>query len=199
MTAPAIFPELAPPPPPARPRVLMVGTAFASVAAAMAFAGMLGLYLARRDDVLAAGATWLPEGVEIPLLHGTMNAATFAMSVVTITWAVWSIGQDDRIRTFLAFGVTLLLGVATIVRTGFYYTQIHAGVRSEFGVLFYGITGAHLAMTAAGLAFMLLMVFRTLGGQYSARDREGVAAAALFWYVTAAVYAVIWYAIFITK
>ena len=43
------------------------------------------------------------------------------------------------------------------------------------------------------------MAFRTLGGQYSGRDREGIAAAALFWYVTVAVYAVIWYTVFVTK
>jgi hypothetical protein len=43
------------------------------------------------------------------------------------------------------------------------------------------------------------MTFRTLGGEYHGRDREGLVAAALFWFVTIAAYAVIWYAIFVTK
>ena len=33
------------------------------------------------------------------------------------------------------------------------------------------------------MLFAALMAFRTLGGQYSAKDREGVVAAAVFWYV----------------
>lgn len=199
ISAPLALPELAPPAPQGRPRVLMVATAIASMAAVMVLAGVLGLYLAERNAVVASGARWLPEGVDIPLLHGTLNAITFAMSMVTIQWAVWSIARDDRMRTYLAMGTTLVLGVATIVRSGFYYIQIGAPVASEFGVLFYTLTGLHVAMTTAGLVFIALMAFRTLGGQYSARDREGVAAAALFWHVTAAVYGVLWYAVFITK
>ena len=75
-------------------------------------------------------------------------------------WAVWSVSHDDRARTHLAFGLTILLGVATIVRSGFYYTQIGATVRSDFGALFYTLTGAHIAMTIAGLVFMALMAVR---------------------------------------
>ena len=52
---------------------------------------------------------------------------------------------------------------------------------------------------AIAIVFVALMAFRTLGGQYSARDREGIVAASLFWYVMVAVYAAIWYAIFVTK
>jgi heme/copper-type cytochrome/quinol oxidase subunit 3 len=54
-------------------------------------------------------------------------------------------------------------------------------------------------MAGAGVIFIALMAFRTLGGQYSGRDREGIVAALIYWYVTVAVYAVIWYTIFVTK
>ncbi len=63
----------------------------------------------------------------------------------------------------------------------------------------YGFTGAHLAMIVGGLAFAGVMTFRTLGGEYHGRDREGLTAAALYWYVTIAAYAVIWLAIYVTK
>ena len=53
---------------------------------------------------------------------------------------------------------------------------------------------------ASSLYFALgLVAFRTFGGQYSGRDREGLIAASIFWYVTVAVYAVIWFTIFVTK
>ena len=59
----------------------------------------------------------------------------------------------------------------------------------------------HTAAQALGALSQVhrLMAFRALGGQFTGRDREGVASAAMFWYVTIAVYAVIWYSIFITK
>ena len=55
-------------------------------------------------------------------------------------------------------------------------------------------------MVVGALVYAAVMTFRTLGGQYQGpRDREGLVAAALYWYTTIAVYAVIWYAIYVTK
>jgi heme/copper-type cytochrome/quinol oxidase subunit 3 len=195
----AAFPELAPPPAPARPRLLTIGTTLAALASAVVFAGLIGIYLSVRAGVVAGGDAWLPEGVTIPLTPGNMAMITLAMSVVTIHWAVYAIANDDRVRTYLAFGVTILLGVAYLNGIAFAYSQIGASIRTPFGVLFYAVTGAHLVMAGAAIVFAAFMAFRTLGGQYSARDREGVTAAAIYWDVMVAVYAVLWYSVFITK
>jgi heme/copper-type cytochrome/quinol oxidase subunit 3 len=191
---------LAPPPAPPRPRVLLVGTALVSAAAFMLFAGLIGVYLAVRAATLAAGDPWLPETTVIPLLPGNVGMVTLLLSVVTMQWAVYAIGNDDRPNTYVALGLTLLLGLAFINATAFLYTQMALDLRaSGAAVLIYVTTGAHLAMVGAALIFNGLMAFRTLGGQYSGRDREGITAAAMFWYVTVGVYAVIWYSIYITK
>ena len=55
---------------PARPRVLLVGTALTAAGVVMAFTGLIGLYLAERASALADGGTWLPEGATIPLTPG---------------------------------------------------------------------------------------------------------------------------------
>jgi len=47
---------LPPAPPVQRPRVLVVGSAFAAAASFMVFIGLLGVYLTARADVIAAGA-----------------------------------------------------------------------------------------------------------------------------------------------
>ncbi len=67
------------------------------------------------------------------------------------------------------------------------------------GLLFFTITGAHLVMTVVALAYAALMTFRTLGGQYAGRDREGIVAASAFWYATIVVFSVIWYTIYVVK
>jgi heme/copper-type cytochrome/quinol oxidase subunit 3 len=81
----------------------------------------------------------------------------------------------------------------------FGFTQIQMPIDTPVGVLFYTIMTMHLSMVGAGLLFLGLMAFRTLGGQYSSKDREGIIAAAMFWYVTVAIYAVVWFTIFVTK
>jgi heme/copper-type cytochrome/quinol oxidase subunit 3 len=192
---------LPPAPPPARPRVLLIGTALGAAAAAMVFAALLGIYLQERSLALHGGGSWLPKGVVIPLTPGTMGMITMAMSAVVVQWAFYSIGNHDRVSAYCAMGLTLLLGTAYIVEMAYYYTQIGLGLRdaSGVGIVFYAVTGAHVAFVGAAMVFVLTMAFRTLGGQYSGRDREGLAAAVLLWDTTVVIYAAIWYAVFITK
>lgn len=190
---------LPPAAPPARPRVLLLGTAMASAATFMAFAWLIGLYVSERSAVVSNGGTWLPEGTTIPLTPGNMAFATMLISGVSIWWAVESVGRNDRQMAYLALALTMLLGVAVINATSFLYSQMDLPVATTQGALIFTITGAHIAMIGIGMVYMAVMVFRTLGGEYSGRDREGIVAAALFWYVTIAVHAVIWYAIYVVK
>ena len=200
MSTATTVPALAPAPDPPRPRVLLVGTAFAAMAAAMGFLALVGVYIGQRADVLAAGDTWLPEGSVIPLTPVNMAALTLIMSMVTMQWAVYAIGNDDRVNANVAMGLTLLFGFAYLNSAAYLYTQMTLGIRDNVqGLLIYALSGTHIALTIAAMIFLLLMAFRTLAGQYSSRDREGVASAALFWHVTVALYLVIWYVVYITK
>jgi heme/copper-type cytochrome/quinol oxidase subunit 3 len=166
----------------------------------MAFAGLIGVYLATRAATIERTGTWLPAETLIPLTPANMILVTFALSVVTMYWAVWSVGKNDRPHAYLALGITILFGACVINATTFLYSQMNLGIRdSTAAVLIYVITAAHLAMVVAALVFAALMTFRTLGGQYAGRDKEGIAAAAMCWYATFAVYAVIWLAIYVTK
>lgn len=187
--------------PPARPRVLLIGTALACAGIGMAFAGLLGLYAEERAAVVRDGGTWLPKAVVIDLTPFNVALVGLGISLVVLHWAVYAITNHDRPRAYLALGLAALLGAAYINSVAFSYTQMGFTVDdpSGVGILVYAITGLHLAMAGAGVIFIALMAFRTLGGQYSGRDREGIVAALIYWYVTVAVYAVIWFTIFVTK
>ncbi len=216
MAAATANPEIftgAPAAPPARPRLLLTGTFLVIGCVLMLFAGLLGVYLAARHNVIhpASGkaGSWLPKAAElvagkpvdakIPLTPGNMILFTLALSGITMQWAVYSVGNNDRQGATLAMVITIMFGIAAISATSFLYTQMHLPVSTAQGVLIYTITGAHLAMVVVGLVFASVMTFRTLGGEYAGRDREGITAAAIFWYATIAVYAAIWLAIYITK
>jgi len=191
---------LPPAPPVARPRVLMVATALASAAAVMVFITMLGIYLNERATVIAAGSNWLPQGSTIPLQQPNTIFITLIMSVVTMAWAANAISKDDRPNAFLALGLTFALGAASIVMTTYLWSLMELDIAGGVqGVLIYAITGAHVAMIAIAMLFVALMSIRALGGQFNAREHDGISAAALFWYSMVAVYALIWIIIYVTK
>jgi heme/copper-type cytochrome/quinol oxidase subunit 3 len=191
---------LPPAPPVQRPRVLVVGSAFASAAAVMVFIGLIGIYLAERANTLSAGDSWLPKGLSIPLQQPTTIFFTLAMSIVTMQWAVSSVAHNDRINSYLALGITMVFGFASIVMTTYLWSLMGADVSANLqSVLIYTITGAHVLMVVIALVFLALMAFRALAGGFNARQHDGITAAAIFWYATVAVYALIWITIYVTK
>ena len=192
----------APPPLLARPRVVMIGTALAAGAIVMAFAGMLGVYLAGRAAVVDGGQTWLPPDANLPLQQPNVMMIGLIMGSVTIQWAAYAVGRDDRRNTYVALGVTALIGVAYVNMAAYLYSLMAldvdgAGVGQS--VLIYSITGAHIAMVIGATVFAILMAFRALGGQYTSRQHDGISAAAMFWHVTTFVFFFIWLIIYVTK
>lgn len=192
-----------------RPRTLLVGTAYATVATVMGFLALFGIYFAERASAMAAApetakhTTWIAKGL-IDLPPGGMMMGTMALSVVTMAWAVYSIRRDDRPRAYLALGLTALFGVAVINQTVFYYKSwegltIVGDKASLQALLIFTITGAHLVMVAVAVLFLGLMAFRALAGQYSSRQADGIVAASIFWYATVAVYTLIYFGIYVAK
>jgi cytochrome c oxidase subunit 3 len=196
----ALTHALPPAPPVQRPRVLVVGTAFVSAATIMVFVGLIAVYLSQRANVVADGETWLPREISIPLQQPTTIFFSLLMSVVTMQWAVSAIARNDRINAYLALGITLVFGFSTIVMTSYQYTLMGLDVDGNIqSVLIYTISGLHLVMVVIAMIFISLMTFRAMAGQFTARQHDGITAAALFWYAMVAVYALIWLSIYVTK
>ena len=196
----ATTPAAIAPPPLQRPRMLVVGTAFAAVASAMVVLAMIGVYLTERATVLSAGGTWLPDGVVLSLNQPNMMFATLILGSMAIQWAVSAVRNDDRVNSYLALGLTLLFGFAYLNMLVYLWSQAGLDVDANLqSLLIYGITGTHFVMAIVAMLFVGLMAFRALAGGYDARQYDGIAASALFWHVMVAVYAVIWIAIYVTK
>ena len=188
----------APPASPARPRVLMIGSALSSAATFMFFMGMLGIYLARRADAIGAGKRWLPKSATIPLTQPNMIFFTMIMTCVTFAWASYALRRRDKNNAFIALGLTLLFSVAIINQYTYLLSQLNLSVKTEAGVLVLAICGAHVVMLLLITGALLLVTLRTLGGSY--RDiPEGITATAVWWYTAVAIFAALWYGIFITK
>lgn len=185
---------------PARPRLLVLATSLVSVAVGMGFLGLIGYYVGWRQEVLSTGERWLPEGVEIPLTQPNFMGITLSLSVITIWWSVAAIRNDDQPNALLAFVISIVFGIAFLAQTSYLFTIMQMEILTdERSALIYGIIGTHMVLMVAAMGFALVMALRTLGGEYSARDYEGVLSSALFWTMTVVLYGVLWYAIYITK
>ncbi len=197
-----VIPERVAAPTPTRPRLLVIGTMLASAAVAMGMAGLLGIYLETRADVMAEGQRWLPDGVNIPLTQPNMMAMTLLLSVFAMVWAVGSIKADDRPNTYIALGLALMFGIAYISQTAYLLTIMEMPIRGdvlERPPLLYALIGTHLVVMIAAMLYAAAMGIRTLGGEYNSKDVEGLYGAASFWTVAVVLYLAVWYAIYITK
>jgi len=181
--------------PAGRRRELLFGTAFAAAGVVMVLLTLIGAYSAER---IAGGAEWLAANA-IPLTQPNMAMVALALSVVTIQWAVYSIENDDRPNTYLALGATLVLGAAFMAESSFLWTTAAVTLDQPEGPLFYAVTVGHMAMAVAAMIFVVVVAFRALGGQYSSRNPDGIAAAAVFWDAMVVVFAVVWIAVYIMK
>jgi len=193
-------PSLAPPPPPRRQQVLLTGTLFAAAASVMVFVALIGIYLAERADVLSSGGTWLPDGAVLPLTPANVAMATLLMSSFTVQWAVYGIDNDDRPSAYLGLGLTMILGLAFLNVTSILYQRLELVLADSVpAVLIYTITGLHMAMIVVAAGYLLVMAFKALGGQFSSGDSAGLQASAFYWHASVAVFALIWYSIYILK
>ncbi len=189
----------APPAPPARPRTLLLGSGFAAAASVLALGAVLAVYLSQRSEMRLSGEWAKAVGDAIPTTPGTMALVTLAMSVVTMQWAVWALARQDRPRAYMAMGITFVLGLAYVNAVAFIFNEMQLTAHEFGGLLLMSLLGAHLAMTGVGLLFLLVMMVRTLGGDNASRHPEGLVAAAVYWYTTVAVFAVLWFVVFIEK
>lgn len=178
-----------------RRREMLFGSAFATAGASMLIVVLVANYLIQRT---AGGADWLVDN-QLPLTQPNMMLLTLGMSVVTMQWAVYSISRDDRYHTYMAIGATLLLGVAFVNQTSFLYRMAGVTIEQSEGPLFYAVTGSHLVLMIIALAFLVLVLFRVFAGQYSSRMPDGIGAVAILWYAGVALYAVIWFAVYVQK
>jgi heme/copper-type cytochrome/quinol oxidase subunit 3 len=186
----------APAPPPHRQ--VLVGTALASVAMIMLLGGMLAVWILQRERALDAGESWIPEGVTIPEVPTNVMLIGVWALVVFAQWALYAARRAEKIHTGLALGIVAVITLALINAQAFVYNQMAMPIaESGYAGMFYAITGMMVALFLVGLGFTAVTAFRFLGGRTS--DRELVAAHALFWYVLAAVFSVVWLIVYVTK
>jgi cytochrome c oxidase subunit 3 len=191
--------QLALPPtaPPAPRRQLFIGTALACVAATMLIGGMLAIWVLLRERVVDDGGRFPVEYIIPEVASNVMLMTVWALCLFA-QWAVYAGARGDRGHTALALGLTGLLAIAFINAQAFVYVDMGVEINETYyGALFYGITGAMLALVIAGLVYSTVAAFRALGGRLG--ETEVLSAHALYWYFIAIAYSAVWFVVYVTK
>ena len=190
---------LPPAPVPARPRMLLVATSLACAGAGMLFAGMLAIYIALRDAAGGTSAAWLPDGLEIPGVAANMMLIIMYGASVMVQWAVYAMADSNRRDTGLAVALVVIFGIAVFNAQAYISQQVEVGVDTRYGALFFGITGAFLVALVIGMVMAGIVVFRSLGGRYSAKRHEGITALALYWHFLTVAFSAVWFVVYVVK
>jgi heme/copper-type cytochrome/quinol oxidase subunit 3 len=181
-----------------RRNLAMVGSFLAIAAGTMLIGGLLGAWLAAREEALAAGSPWLRDGFDIPNVPVAVTFFTLLMSSFTAQWAVHAAKIGDRKSVYLAIGVTLVLGLSFVNGMSFVFDEVglEAGL-TDVATSTYAVTVTHLLLVVAAHVLFLVMGFRSLTRAISPSNHEQIAAAAAFWHFTVVaggfVYLVVWF------
>jgi len=184
-------------PAPAPRNQLLVGSSLAAVVMVMLTGGMLGVWLVQRTDAIDAEGTWVPEGVTIPEVPSNVMLLAFVAVCVFGQWALWSAKHGDRPHTAFALGCLALVALLIVNAQAFIFHEMGLGIADgTYAAMFYAVTGMFLALMIVGLTFTAIAAFRYLGGRV---DHELLTAHAIFWYALTAVYAAIWFVVYVVK
>jgi len=179
-------------------RQILVGTALVLAGVVAMVGGLLALYLKFRTTTIDNGDVWMPKDTKFSMVAANVMLITLLPIGIFAQWAVYSAKRDDKPHTALALGLTGLIGLAFINAQAFIFaTSAIPADQGTYSYLFYAITGVVMALAIAGVVFTAVTAFRYLGGRTT--DRAIVSAHALYWYAFSAVFAVVWFVVYVTK
>ena len=170
----------------------------ATLMAGIAELSLVGALVAAYLNVRGLLSPWPPKGVDLDNYLGTTLFITTVLSVVTAEWAVFALKRDNRRQALSATGVTIGLGVAFVNLLWYTGTQFHFGpADSSYAVLAYALLIAVGVIAVLGMAFLLVALVRTAGGQVTPRDPSVLRAAAWHWHVVVVAWSLAFLALYV--
>jgi cytochrome c oxidase subunit 3 len=174
----------------------------------MFFGGLFAAYFIARADA----AEWPPEylltpeqvaaGVKLEVEFALPLIATIVLvlSSVTIQLGVWSIQKGDRTALVRWLIVSVVLGLVFLTAQLYDYSQLpFRADDTVYGTTFYTLTGFHGAHVAGGVIFMMVVLARSMAGQFSATRHEAVEACSFYWHFVDVVWIALFTVLYIVK
>jgi heme/copper-type cytochrome/quinol oxidase subunit 3 len=159
--------------------VTVYGVVALGVAAIVFVGALLGAWLSIRMGT----HPWPPKGFKVENYWGTTLSLTMIMSALAGWWIFYGVTRRERGQAAMAATLVLFFDVAFINLLTYVLRSSKIGPASNaYGLLYYALNGAIIAVVGTGLLVAGVTLARVLGGQVTVRD-SGLAWAAA-WYTT---------------
>jgi cytochrome c oxidase subunit 3 len=174
VSAPAHAPALTP---------SLLGMVLFIASEVMFFGGLFGAYF----TISGNAPEWPPPGTpHLDWQYAAVLTGLLVSSSVTMQFAVWAVRKDNHRSFVIWLVITLLLGVAFLLgQANEWRLLIEEGMTLRsgvFGSTFYTLTGFHGAHVTGGAIFILIVLLRALGGQFTSYRHDTVEMASYYWH-----------------
>ncbi len=143
--------------------------------------------------------TWPFGAISLPrLLVPSANTFLLLISVVTMYLGLRSIRQNrpDSLKAWLI--LTLLIGLLFVAGQIFEFNRSGMKITDQaFGGVFFTLIGFHAVHVIAGVIMLVLLLWRTIQGDFSARRHTAIQIGTWFWYFIVAVWVVLYSALYL--
>ena len=162
-----------------RPRgVSNLATALFVAGDFMVLVGLVAAYYAIRSQSFV----WPPSGASLGTYLPSMIALTMVMTAITMQWAVWGIRRNDQRTCLAALGLTIFFAVAVLNGQWYELAHLKFGIGAHaYGTFVYVLTGFHMLHLVAGIVLLVVILIRTVYGEFDADDHDSLTAVAIFW------------------
>ena len=159
----------------------LLGMIFFVVSESAFFLALFLAYFYMRNSADA----WPPSGAgagQSGLALALINTVVSLISLAVMLYANRAIAHDDRRGLQVGITIAAVLGVLFMAVQSVEFAQLgFTAQTSGYGSAFIALLVFHVARVFVGVALMLVVLVRTLIGQFSAQRRLLVQAATLYW------------------
>ena len=163
----------------------------------MFFGGLFAAYF----NIRAQAPEWPPPGLHE--LHATLPGIftiLLVASSVTMQMGIFAIRRGNVRALTRWTAVTIALGVVFLCGQIYDYSTLDFTIRDGvFGSTFYTLTGFHGAHVFGGVMYLVIVLIRTMSGQFSARHHAAVEGASMYWHFVDVVWIALFFTLYVLK
>lgn len=174
------------------------GMIFFIASEALIFANLIASYL----YLEIRGGSWrLPNGDQLDWRYPLVNTIILLLSSVPVRFAGAGIARGNRRNLMIGLAGTIILGAVflggQIYEYGSLYGQTFTPQAQAFGSAFFTLTGFHGLHVTIGIIFLLIMLIRSLRGDFTPKNHFGVQAAEMYWHFVDVVWVVVFSTVYL--
>ncbi|MDB5396888.1 MAG: putative cytochrome c oxidase subunit [Rhodospirillales bacterium] len=127
------------------------------------------------------------------------NTAILLLSSFAVWWGDVGVRRGRQRQLVVGLAIALLLGIAFVTIQLFEWRQQSFTLRSsEYGSLFFTITGFHMAHVVAGLLILVSLLVWSALGYFAGRRSAPILIGGVYWHFVDAVWLVVFFTFYLT-